>query len=92
MAAIPLLRGIMSKMTPPHKQGVLFGSISVVENICNLTSSVMAGAVYSETVSFYRGTAYLVFGGLMTVAFLLLLVLVRDSRKNQYRDGYKSLQ
>ena len=53
--------------------GVLFGSISVVENICNLTSSVMAGAIYSETVSFYRGTAYLVFGGLMTVAFLLLL-------------------
>ncbi|XP_022329543.2 proton-coupled folate transporter-like [Crassostrea virginica] len=73
MDAIPIHRGIMSKMTPSHKQGVLFGSISVVENVCNLTSSVMAGAIYSETVSFYRGTAYLVFAGFMTVALLLLL-------------------
>ena len=24
MAAIPLLRGIMSKMTPPHKQGISY--------------------------------------------------------------------
>ena len=33
----------------------------------------MAGAIYSETVSFYRGTAYLVFAGFMTVALLLFL-------------------
>nr|XP_022329524.1 proton-coupled folate transporter-like [Crassostrea virginica]XP_022330193.1 proton-coupled folate transporter-like [Crassostrea virginica]XP_022330194.1 proton-coupled folate transporter-like [Crassostrea virginica] len=92
LAAIPILRGIMSKMTPPHKQGVLFGSISVVENICNLTSSVMAGAIYSETVSFYRGTAYLVFAGFMTVALLLFLVMIKDSRKSNYRKDYKILQ
>ncbi|XP_078313408.1 proton-coupled folate transporter-like [Crassostrea virginica] len=92
MAAIPILRGIMSKMTPSHKQGVLFGSISVVENICNLTSSVMAGAIYSETVGFYRGTAYLVFAGFITVALLLLLVIVKDLRKSDYRKDYKILQ
>lgn len=53
--------------------GVLFGSIAVVENICNLSSSVIGGAIYSETVVFYRGTAYFVMTGFMVFSAMLLL-------------------
>jgi hypothetical protein len=51
----------------------MFGSLAVVENICNLTGSVIGSAIYSETVSFYKGTAYFVFAGFMFLALLLLL-------------------
>lgn len=92
MCAVPILRAIMSKMTPPDKQGVLFGSIAVVENICNLSSSVIGGAIYSETVVFYRGTAYFVMTGFMVFSAMLLLALIKDSRKNQYRKDYQVVQ
>lgn len=92
MCAVPILRAIMSKMTPPDKQGVLFGSIAVVENICNLSSSVIGGAIYSETVVFYRGTAYFVMTGFMVFSAILLLALIKDSRKNQYRKDYEVIQ
>ncbi|XP_062596906.1 proton-coupled folate transporter-like isoform X2 [Saccostrea cucullata] len=88
MGSIPMIRGVMSKMTPPHKQGMLFGSLAIVENICNLSSSVLGGAIYSETISFYRGTVYLVFSGFLLLAVLLLLFLVKDSVKNYNRREY----
>uniref|UniRef100_K1RBH1 Proton-coupled folate transporter n=1 Tax=Magallana gigas TaxID=29159 RepID=K1RBH1_MAGGI len=69
----PILRAIMSKMTPEDKQGVLFGSIAVGENICNLSSSVIGGAIYSETVALYRGTAYFVLTGFLVLSAFLLL-------------------
>ena len=36
MAAIPLLRGIMSKMTPPHKQGISYISKCKKKCVCIL--------------------------------------------------------
>lgn len=51
----------------------MFGSLAVVENVCNLCSSVIGGAIYSETVTFYRGTAYFVFTGFLVLAFIFLL-------------------
>lgn len=51
----------------------MFGSLEVVENVCNLCSSVIGGAIYSETVTFYRGTAYFVFTGFLVLAFIFLL-------------------
>lgn len=53
--------------------GTLFGSIAIVENICNLVGSVLGGAIYSATVSYYRGMAYLVLAGFMLIALILLL-------------------
>lgn len=53
--------------------GTLFGSIAIVENVCNLVGSVLGGAIYSATVSYYRGMAYLVLAGFMLIALILLL-------------------
>jgi hypothetical protein len=53
--------------------GAVFGSLAFVENVCSLSGSVIGNAIYSETVSFYRGTVYLVFGGFTVLALFLLM-------------------
>uniref|UniRef100_A0A8W8HQN2 Proton-coupled folate transporter n=1 Tax=Magallana gigas TaxID=29159 RepID=A0A8W8HQN2_MAGGI len=92
MCAVPILRAIMSKMTSPDKQGAVFGCIAVVENICNLCSGVIGGAIYSETVALYRGTAFFIFTGFVVMSGFLLLAMIKDSRKNKYRNDYTSIQ
>lgn len=79
----------MSKMTPIEKQGTLFGSIAIVENICNLVGSVLGGAIYSATVSYYRGMAYLVLAGFMLIALILLLCLVILNRVDKLKGEYR---
>eukprot|EP00105_Crassostrea_gigas_P003036 XP_011415766.1 PREDICTED: proton-coupled folate transporter isoform X3 [Crassostrea gigas] len=88
----PILRAIMSKMTPEDKQGVLFGSIAVGENICNLSSSVIGGAIYSETVALYRGTAYFVLTGFLVLSAFLLLAFIKNDKKNQNRKDYIAVE
>ncbi|XP_048736942.2 solute carrier family 46 member 3-like [Ostrea edulis] len=91
MSVIPMIRATMSKMTSPHNQGAMFGSLAVVENICNLSGSVLGSAIYSETVSFYKGTAYLVFAGFLFLAVVLLMFLVKDSIQKQCHKGYSPI-
>ncbi|XP_048736014.2 solute carrier family 46 member 3-like [Ostrea edulis] len=87
MSVIPMIRATMSKITSPQNQGAMFGSLAIVENICNLSGSVLGSAIYSETVSFYKGTAYLVFAGFMSFALILLLFLLKDSiHKKRLKD------
>nr|XP_011415766.2 proton-coupled folate transporter isoform X2 [Crassostrea gigas] len=88
----PILRAIMSKMTPEDKQGVLFGSIAVGENICNLSSSVIGGAIYSETVALYRGTAYFVLTGFLVLSAFLLLAFIKNDKKNHNRKDYIAVE
>nr|XP_034323426.1 solute carrier family 46 member 3 isoform X1 [Crassostrea gigas] len=88
----PILRAIMSKMTPQDKQGVLFGSIAVAENICNLSSSVIGGAIYSETVALYRGTAYFVLTGFLVLSAFLLLAFIKNDKKNHNRKDYIAIE
>ncbi|XP_019919452.3 proton-coupled folate transporter-like isoform X1 [Magallana gigas] len=88
----PILRAIMSMMTPEDKQGVLFGSIAVGENICNLSSSVIGGAIYSETVALYRGTAYFVLTGFLVLSAFLLLAFIKNDKKNHNRKDYIAVE
>jgi predicted outer membrane repeat protein len=53
--------------------GTLFGSIAIIETICNLSGTVLGGAIYSATVSFYRGMAFFILAGFLGIAFVLLL-------------------
>ncbi|XP_052700416.1 proton-coupled folate transporter-like [Crassostrea angulata] len=93
VSCIPaILRAIMSKMTPQDKQGVLFGSIAVAENICNLSSSVIGGAIYSETVALYRGTAYFVLTGYLVLSAFLLLAFIKNDKKNHNRKDYIAVE
>eukprot|EP00105_Crassostrea_gigas_P035305 XP_019919453.1 PREDICTED: proton-coupled folate transporter isoform X2 [Crassostrea gigas] len=72
--------------------GVLFGSIAVGENICNLSSSVIGGAIYSETVALYRGTAYFVLTGFLVLSAFLLLAFIKNDKKNQNRKDYIAVE
>ncbi|KAK3090345.1 hypothetical protein FSP39_011084 [Pinctada imbricata] len=75
IAALPLtlLRSIMSKMTPPDRQGSLFGSIAFFESIYNLTGNVITGAIYSASVHLYRGTVFFVLAGLSLISSILVM-------------------
>uniref|UniRef100_A0A8W8HQN3 Solute carrier family 46 member 3 n=1 Tax=Magallana gigas TaxID=29159 RepID=A0A8W8HQN3_MAGGI len=72
--------------------GVLFGSIAVGENICNLSSSVIGGAIYSETVALYRGTAYFVLTGFLVLSAFLLLAFIKNDKKNHNRKDYIAVE
>ncbi|CAC5419496.1 unnamed protein product [Mytilus coruscus] len=74
--AMPMMRGTMSKLTPPNMQGSLFGSIAAVEAMVNMTGSVTANAVYGATVEVYRGIVFFVNAGYNIIAIILCLILI----------------
>ncbi|XP_048734466.1 solute carrier family 46 member 3-like [Ostrea edulis] len=90
MCSIPLIRSVMSKMTPAHKQGTMYAGIAIVETMCGCVGSVIGSSIYSATVDIYRGAAFLVFSVFLLLAsvFLILLIISNKQRKN----GYQVLQ
>ncbi|XP_061198287.1 lysosomal proton-coupled steroid conjugate and bile acid symporter SLC46A3-like [Saccostrea echinata] len=80
---LPMIRAIMSRMTSPDKQGALFGGISAVETTCGIIGSLFFNSIYSHTVSFFRGTVYLVTASCVLVSLLLLLIFTICSRQTQ---------
>ncbi|VDH99950.1 MFS transporter, PCFT/HCP family, solute carrier family 46 (folate transporter), member 1/3 [Mytilus galloprovincialis] len=81
--AMPMMRGTMSKLTPPDLQGSLFGSIAAVEAIVNMTGSVTANAIYSATVEVYKGTVFFVNAGYNVIAIILCLILIRKMKSSK---------
>ncbi|XP_033735177.1 solute carrier family 46 member 3-like [Pecten maximus] len=79
--AVPVVRGVMSRLTPPGKQGCMFAGIAIVETFCSLFGSVAANAIYGRTVEVFRGAAFLVLSGYLFVAFILSLVLYKLTRR-----------
>lgn len=53
--------------------GILFGSIVIVENICNLVGFVLGGVIYFVIVFYYWGMVYLVLVGFMFMVLIFLL-------------------
>lgn len=71
----PMIRGIMSKMTPSDKQGSMFAGVAAMEAIMNMLASVIANAVYTSTVAIYHGIVYFVLAGFSATAIVLLIFL-----------------
>ena len=74
MLAEPMIRGIISTMTPPDKQGSLFASVTVVETASEMISIATQNLVYSATVSVMNGFVFFVMAGFCLVACLLLIL------------------
>lgn len=72
---LPVMRGIMSRMTPSDKQGSLQSSIGSVSSLCNVLGTLSANGIYSGTVSQYRGIVYFVMAVYYTVSTMLILIL-----------------
>ncbi|XP_061174309.1 lysosomal proton-coupled steroid conjugate and bile acid symporter SLC46A3-like [Saccostrea echinata] len=90
LSPLPLIRSIMSKMTPLHKQGTMYAGIAIVENICACVGSVMGSSIYSVTVNVDRGIVFFVFSSFLFLASVLLVFLILSSR--QRRNGYEVIQ
>ncbi|XP_062596904.1 lysosomal proton-coupled steroid conjugate and bile acid symporter SLC46A3-like [Saccostrea cucullata] len=90
LSPLPLIRSIMSKMTPVHKQGTMYAGIAIVENICACVGSVMGSSIYSVTVEVNRGIVFFVFSIFLLLASVLLVFLILSNRKN--RNGYEVIQ
>ncbi|XP_060082996.1 lysosomal proton-coupled steroid conjugate and bile acid symporter SLC46A3-like [Ylistrum balloti] len=70
----PMVRSILSKLTPADRQGALFAGIAVVEIVANLGSNVGASSIYAATVGTMRGLVFLVFASMSLLTACLLLV------------------
>ncbi|OWF47006.1 solute carrier family 46 member 3-like [Mizuhopecten yessoensis] len=79
--AIPIVRGIMSSLTPQEKQGTMFAGIAIVETFCTQFGSLTSTVVYGHTVETFRGAAFLVLAGYTSVAGVLSFVLYRITRR-----------
>lgn len=89
MCAIPMIRAILSKMTPAHKQGTMYAGIAIVETICGCVGAVTGSSIYAATVDVYRGIVFYVFAVFLLLASVLLILLKIDSRRR--RPGYDAL-
>ncbi|XP_061162649.1 lysosomal proton-coupled steroid conjugate and bile acid symporter SLC46A3-like [Saccostrea echinata] len=69
---LPMVTAIMSRITPQDKQGALFGGIAAIETVCAIVGNLILNSIYSNTVSFFRGTVYLVMAGFVLISLLLL--------------------
>ncbi|KAL3872668.1 hypothetical protein ACJMK2_035880 [Sinanodonta woodiana] len=88
---IPVIRSIMSCLTPPDKQGAVFSTISSVSIICNVLSSVLANAIYSATFDLFSGAVFLVYAASNSICVLLVVLLAFGTR-NSRRDGYSNIE
>lgn len=71
----PIMRGIMSRMTPPDKQGTLFAGMGMLDSVITIVGTTVSNAVYSATVTYFRGFVFLLFAGISCVAVILIIVL-----------------
>ncbi|KAK3587766.1 hypothetical protein CHS0354_042726 [Potamilus streckersoni] len=88
---IPVIRSIMSCLTPPDKQGAVFSTISSVTIISNMLSSVLANAIYSATLNLFSGAVFLVYAASNSICILLAVLLAFGTRTSK-RDGYYKIE
>ncbi|XP_033735178.1 solute carrier family 46 member 3-like [Pecten maximus] len=77
---VPIIRAIMSHMTPPEQQGSLFAGVAAVETICAVVGSVTGNAIYSATVDWFPGFSFLLFACYTGIAGVFIIILLIDSR------------
>ncbi|XP_033735176.1 solute carrier family 46 member 3-like [Pecten maximus] len=73
--AVPVVRGVMSRLTPPEKQGTMFAGTAIVETFCSLFGGVASSAIYGQTVDVFRGAAFLVLAAYLFAATVMAVVL-----------------
>ncbi|XP_069118622.1 lysosomal proton-coupled steroid conjugate and bile acid symporter SLC46A3-like [Argopecten irradians] len=70
---MPMVRAIMSKMTPADQQGALFAGLAALETIGNMVSSVIANVIYNVTVDILQGFVFFVMAAFSFLSCLLLM-------------------
>ncbi|KAK3601530.1 hypothetical protein CHS0354_027672 [Potamilus streckersoni] len=71
--AFPMIRSIMSVMTPHESQGSLFAGICAIETVCSMVSSIISKEMYIATVSMMSGFVFLSSAAQTTIAVVLVV-------------------
>ncbi|XP_063428185.1 lysosomal proton-coupled steroid conjugate and bile acid symporter SLC46A3-like [Mytilus trossulus] len=80
----PMMRGIMSKMTPMEKQGAMFGGLAAMDIAFSMIAAVTANSIYSSTLSIYRGIVFFVLSSYDAIgAFLILILYIGSYRTSK---------
>ncbi|XP_033735442.1 solute carrier family 46 member 3-like [Pecten maximus] len=82
MVTGPILRSIMSLMTPPDRQGALFAGLAVVQTLCTVLVDVLSKAVYLATVEISRGAVFLLSAGYCVLVLILFVIFALMSRRS----------
>lgn len=71
----PMIRTLLSAMTPAEMQGALYSNISTLEVVCSLIANISQNAVYSATVSFMNGFVFIMLAVFSTINMVILLAV-----------------
>ncbi|KAH3862092.1 solute carrier family 46 member 3-like [Dreissena polymorpha] len=74
---LPMIRGMMSTITPADKQGAMFAGVAVFEVLSSLVGSIAFNGVYSLTMTFMNGFVFLCMAFLSVLDTILLLAYNR---------------
>jgi PCFT/HCP family folate transporter-like MFS transporter 1/3 len=69
---VPIIRGMMSTMTEPDKQGAMFSSVATIEVLSSISAALLLNEIYAETYSFMNGFVFLVMAGFCVITCILL--------------------
>ncbi|XP_060068935.1 lysosomal proton-coupled steroid conjugate and bile acid symporter SLC46A3-like [Ylistrum balloti] len=82
MVTDPILRSIMSRMTPSDRQGALFAGLAMVQTSCTILVDVMTKSVYLATVDIARGSVFFLSAGCCVFVLILFVIFALVSRKS----------
>lgn len=74
---IPMIRSLMSAITPVDKQGAAFASVAIIEVICTMAASMSQNIIYSATMSFMNGFVFLICAIISMVNMVLMMAYWR---------------
>ncbi|KAL3852188.1 hypothetical protein ACJMK2_015862 [Sinanodonta woodiana] len=83
----PIARGIASKAAGPEKQGALFAGITAAEIITRMAATAVFNTIYSMTVSWVRGFAFIVMAFVNFIALFFMVWLARyDTPEDKHEN------
>ncbi|XP_069118523.1 lysosomal proton-coupled steroid conjugate and bile acid symporter SLC46A3-like [Argopecten irradians] len=82
MVTGPILRSIMSRMTPADRQGALFAGLAMVQTLCTVVVDPLTKSVYIATVDVARGAVFLLSAGYCVLVLFLFVVFALVSRRS----------
>lgn len=89
---VPVIRGMMSTITEPDKQGAMFSGVATIEVLSSISASLSLNEIYAETYSFMNGFVFLVMAAFCAIDCLLLCAVYyhRKVKKSHIYETIKT--
>lgn len=78
---VPMIRTLLSTMTPVEMQGAMYSNISTLEVVCTLIANLSQNAVYSVTITFMNGFVFIMLA-VLSIMNMIILVAVKCVKRN----------